>query len=219
MYAKTLYKPQRPDWADQFLSRYTSKKVPYFFQEAKGKEPYQVAPLNDSLVNKLRKLIKNLRIDYRNLANFNYRLLMSDQSVHTCADQIQKVYDALSREYHFKLAHTFDIEEDNFSYIVSKCREKILALGDDPEYVLDQLVYYLFNKRSKKSLLWACFGDNLYERLKNNIDLSTKCCHRCGKRFKARSNRQKYCDDCAGDMKREKTRMRLRKMREKHVKR
>ena len=214
-YAKTLYKPQRPEWADDFIKRYTSKKVPYFFQEAKGKNKYQVSPITESLVNKLREIIVNKRINYHNLAPFDYKLLMNDNSVDYCDEKLADLYNDLAKKYHFKLAHTYDDEDNNVSYIIQKCRERFEELDMNMDDMADQLAYHLFNRRSKKSLFWYCFGDILLERLRNNVDSSTKCCHKCGKRFKPQSNRQVYCDKCAEERKRNAAKLRARKFREK----
>ena len=37
-YAKTLFKPTRPDHVDKILKRYGRDKVPYFFRYAKDKK-------------------------------------------------------------------------------------------------------------------------------------------------------------------------------------
>ena len=213
-YAKTLYKPTRPDWVDDFLGKYTRKKVPYFFQEAKGKEKHQVSPITESLVNQLRGLIKNKRISYHKLAPFDYTLLMSDRTLDYCDPKLAMIYDSLAQQYHFKLAHTYDEDETNISYIVNLCHQALTESGLTIEQMADQLVYYLFNKRSKKSLLWCCFGDILLENLKNNLDRHTRCCRKCGQRFKPYTNRQRYCSSCAIEMKRENARLRKRRQRE-----
>ncbi len=215
-FAKTLYKTKRPDWVDDFLGRYTRKKVPYFFQEAKGKEKHQVSAITESLVNQLRGLIKNKRISYHNLAPFDYTLLMYDRSVDYCDMRLAKTYDDLAQKYHFKLAHTYDEDETNISYIIALCMEQLEDLQITMEQMIDQLTYYLFNKRSKKSLYWCCFGDRLIENLEKNLDRSTRCCLKCGVRFKPRNNRQRYCSDCAGEIKREKARLRQQRHRERN---
>lgn len=214
-FAKTLYKPERPDWVDDFLGQYTRKKVPYFFQEAKGKEREQVSPITESLVNQLRGLILNKRISYHNLEPFDYRLLMNDQSIEECDQRLAFTYDALAKKYHFKLAHNYDDEDDNLGFIINTCRDELAACGIHEASMVDQLVYYLFNKRSKKSLLWCCFGNIMVDNLKRNIDHSLQWCRKCGRRFKPNSNRQIYCAECALEKKREKTRMRVRKLRAK----
>lgn len=214
-YAKTLYKPTRPEWVDDFLGQYTRKKVPCFFQEAKGKERWQVSPITESLVNQLRSIIKNKRISYHNLAQFDYKLLMHDPSVCYCDHNLAAVYDRLAREYHFKLAHTYDDEDDNISYIIKISRDALEDTGYTDEQIVDQLIYYLFNKRSKKSLLWCCFGNQMVENLKGNISKDTRCCLKCGRRFKPRSNHQAYCDECGQIIKRERAKMRKRRQREK----
>lgn len=212
-YAKTLYKPTRPEWVPKFLGQYTNKKVPYFFQEAKGKTRAQVSPPTDSLVNQLRDIIKNKRISYHNLAPFDYTLLMFDKEVAYCQPELAAKYDELAGKYHFKLAHTYEDENDNLRYIIERCREELGALNIPVNTMVDQLTYYLFNKRSKKSLYWSCFGDIVLENLKNNIDLSTRCCKKCGRRFTYTNNRHRYCDECAAEYRRERERKKKRRQR------
>ena len=214
-YAKTLYKPSRPEWVPAFLGQYTNKKVPYFFQEAKGKTKQQVSPPTDSLVNQLRDIIKNKRISYHNLAPFDYTLLMFDKDVAYCDPHLAMKYDELAAKYHFKLAHTYDEEKDNTAYIVSKCVDELIALDMPIKDMIDQLTYYLYNKRSKKSLYWSCFGDIVLENLKNNIDKTTRCCKKCGRRFTYTNNRHRYCDECAAEHRREKERKKKRRRRKK----
>lgn len=216
-YAKTLYKPTRPDWVDDFLGQYTRKKVPYFFQEAKGKSRDQVSAITESLVNQLRGLIKNKRISYHKLAPFDYTLLMNDRTVDYCDPNLARIYDELAAKYHFKLAHTYNEDEDNLGYIVIVCMEQLNESNMTIDQMIDQLTYYLFNKRSKKSLFWCCFGDKLIENLKANLDKSTRCCYTCGRRFKPRNNRQKYCDDCIADHRREMEKLKKRRQRERLV--
>lgn len=62
-YAKTLYMPERPEFAKESISRYTNVNVPHFFKYAKDKEDCQVEELNCSFVNKLENIIPNPRIN------------------------------------------------------------------------------------------------------------------------------------------------------------
>jgi len=61
-------------------------------------------------------------------------------------------------------------------------------------------------------------GDVIVENLKQNIEKSysnTIQCTCCGKRIKKKNNnRVKYCDKCAEDMKKEKSKERVKKYRQ-----
>ena len=66
-YAKTLYKPERPQAIHEEITAFTKGNVPHFFVHAKDKEFTQVEEINESFVNKLEYKIINPRINCRNL--------------------------------------------------------------------------------------------------------------------------------------------------------
>ena len=68
-YAKTLYMPERPEFAKELIAHYTNVNVPHFFKYAKDKDDHQVSELNDSLVNKLDNKIPNPRINCKYIEN------------------------------------------------------------------------------------------------------------------------------------------------------
>lgn len=82
-YAKTLYKPECPRKIEKEIQNYTKSKVPHFFLYAKDKAEHQVAPLNESFVNKLERIIPNPRINCRKLGlkKIDYRLMMSNPEI------------------------------------------------------------------------------------------------------------------------------------------
>ena len=99
-YAKTLFKPIRPKEVDEILKKYGKQKVPYFFQYAKDKrysdiiEKSQCERINDSVINKIVKEIKDNRNMFRpikNLSNINYLLLLKDQNDCYYSDEINKI--------------------------------------------------------------------------------------------------------------------------------
>ena len=61
-YAKTLYKPERPEHIHKKIISFTKLNVPYFFKYAKDKDDRQVVEINNSFVNKLENKIPNPRI-------------------------------------------------------------------------------------------------------------------------------------------------------------
>ena len=56
--AKTLYMPKRPEHIHALISTYTQKKLPHFFQYAKGKTESQTEPRSQSFVDQLDQMIK-----------------------------------------------------------------------------------------------------------------------------------------------------------------
>ena len=123
-YAKTLYKPERPQMIHEQITSYTKGNVPRFFVYAKDKEDTQVEEINDSFVNKLEYKITNPRINCRNLQDskgeklgtIDYKKLVSNPNVEcevefhkngtideTKTDPMIVKYCQLNKEYHFKI--------------------------------------------------------------------------------------------------------------------
>jgi hypothetical protein len=200
-FAKTLYKPTRPKHIKSLISRYTRAKTPHFFIYAKDKTKTQIESINDSIVNKLDKIIPNKRINFQadNLGKFNYKYLMHDNKTEINEDIIKK-YDELNTKNHFTMNNQ-DIENSNIDYLYQEIRNKLLD-GYDKLYVVDVLIKYLYGvKNSKhKETLWISFGDIIIENLKNNLkeDLENGyiLCSDCGKRIPKNSNSQNMCEEC-----------------------
>ncbi|MGG0774318.1 hypothetical protein ABE060_03390 [Bacillus rugosus] len=109
-YAKTLYKPTRPDHVDQRINSYLigkqNKMVPHFFIYAKDKKIKNVRPKNKSVVNRLGERIPNNRINFKQLAGeFDYKKLKNkkatlglDQEVSTRFNELYKLYSKQQKE-------------------------------------------------------------------------------------------------------------------------
>lgn len=82
-YAKTLYKPERPDDVDEIVKSHVGEPLPHFFVYAKEKNECQVSQPNGSFVNKLEGMIPNPRINCRKLGlgKVDYTLLMSNPDI------------------------------------------------------------------------------------------------------------------------------------------
>ncbi|MGZ7444939.1 RNA dependent RNA polymerase [Paenibacillus sp. TH7-28] len=220
-YAKTLYKVQRPNDKKQIITQYTKSKVPYFFIFAKGKDLNQVNEANESVVNRLNNIIPNPRLNFKaaNLGNFDYKILMSSPtlSVHLNQEIIDR-YKSLDLKSHYMLNHD-DESKSNYRYIYSSIRNQLLSDGYDETYVADMLIEYLYKYKnsSYKTTLWECFGDimleNLKKNLKNKYAGKHTLCETCGKRIEMKSNRTKYCEDCAEKNEQEQLRLRVKKHR------
>ena len=212
-YAKTLYKPKRPKDIDLIIKKYIRGKLPHFFIYAKDKKPHQVEMVNDSFVNKLDKEFKNipLRFNIKNFGKLNYKYLMYDPSINI-DDTVISAYDKLNKEYHFKLNQK---NQNNINYIIKLIREELLSLNYSETEITDMLVKYLYSvkKTPYKEILWNCFGNVIVNNLKNNIPQNSIQCEKCGYRFVPKSNNHIYCDECAVEVKREKTRLRVQKYR------
>jgi len=222
-FAKTLYKPERPSKQKSIINSYTKAKTPHFFIYAKKKEKDKVEKINNSVVNRLHKIIPNPNINYNagNLGKFNYKMLKSSRKIVT-DEKIIKKYVELDLKNHFMITKVTDEETGNSVYLYKEIRNKILEVNSDLNYVVDVLVDYLYihKKYNYKTTLWECFGDVMVENLKRNIADNSTFCDTCGKRIEQTNNKSKYCSICAKEIEKEQERynskLRMRRMRERN---
>lgn len=195
--AKTLYMPERPAHIHALINTYTKKKLPHFFQYAKGKIDGQTECPSGSFVDQLDQHItyRPIRLSVQDFGTFAYTKLMQDTRIKVDETVIQ-TYDQLNRQYHFRLNPS---NKDNIDYIIKTIRETLCHCGYTPAEVTDMLVKYLYKKKTPyKEMLWQCFGDILVANLKRNIPAGSIQCKNCGTRFVPSSPNQKYCDSCRG---------------------
>jgi len=201
-YAKTLYKPERPKNIKTIITKYTNAKVPYFFIYAKDYERNKVEKINDSLVNRIGKIVINKKMNFSNnkFGKFDYEMLLSKKSNNVLIDKnLINVYIKLNQNYRYKI-NMEDERKNNISYIAKEIRMELGSFGYDDMTVTDMLIKYLYGiKNSKhKESLWFCYGDVIVENLKKNIGDKMDVCLRCGKRYKKKVAVQKYCEECSG---------------------
>lgn len=216
--AKCLYMPDRPENAKELIRNSTKGKLPNFFIYAKDKESHQVEDPNDSTMNRIAQHIPDPRIKFsKSISKFDYRMLMNLQAGFTLEEdnQIVKAYD-----YWNARQYTFNDQEENVKdqdlYKFKQMRAKIIADSgtDDIDYIVNTLVACLYTVRntSAKKALWACFGREILENLKKNLEGKGKICQVCGKRFvqETRGQRALCCsEDCSRKLKNQrKTEMR-----------
>ncbi|MGM1044866.1 MAG: RNA dependent RNA polymerase [Bacillota bacterium] len=206
-YAKTLYKPTRPQDKKKLITAYTKSKVPHFFIQAKDKHLDNVAESNNSVVNRLGKLIPNPKINFKaaNLGKFDYRLLLSNKNrVIKLDERIINAYIEQDLQKHFMMKGT--LEEKGTSddiYIYKEIRKKLLEVNKDVTYIVDVLVEYLYKHKNSsfKTTLWSSFGDIIVVNLKKNINMGFDDgyiqCEICGERIESKRNVQRYCRQCA----------------------
>ena len=189
----------RPEKINQFIRSYTHKKTPHFFKYAKGKTDDKVEPLNDSTVNKLEKLIKNKKLSFKHMMDFNYENLMHDPDI-KIYDGVVELFVKLKQKYHRDIRNkSRDDDDTNITYIGTKIRHKMSETGFDDVEITDMLVSHSYGVADDKykKLLWLVYGDIILENIKCNLSEADTYCLRCGKRFKKRSNHHKFCDECA----------------------
>lgn len=117
-------------------------------------------------------------------------------------------YEELDKKKRFLINKT-ESDNGNYSYVYKYIREEILKVCNDPVYVTDVLVEYLYGykKSPRISTLWNSFGDVIVSNLKENL-AGTALCEDCGDRFEITKQRQKKCPECHEITKKEKARLR-----------
>lgn len=199
-YAKTLYKPIRPDDINARLVSITTSKAPHFFVYAKNKSNNCVQKLNSSVVNQLETIIPNKRMSFtaKNIGVFRYQYLLSDMAARIQVDPcVISLYDEIEKQYRF--AVSFYDDETNVSYIRDTVIARFNELDIPLEDCCDMLVKYLFhNKQSKrKAVFWMCFGNIVLNNLRNNVPKGSIQCRKCGERFIPSAPNQKICEKCS----------------------
>lgn len=199
-YAKTLYKPVRPDDIDSRLAQLASMKAPHFFIHAKNKTSGQVQKTNNSAVNRLDTIVPNKRMSFsaKNIGAFHYQYMLSDPDKKVAMiPEIIELYDNVEKQYRYSIS--FYDDSSNFAYVKDSIIEKFAELGFDMNDVCNTLVKYLFHsKQSKrKNVFWMCFGDIVHENLLHNVPEGSIQCKKCGERFVPANTRQILCGNCA----------------------
>lgn len=214
--AKTLYMPVRPEWFKTTLSRYTKQKLPAFFEFAKDKTKDQVAPRNESFVNRLYNVIPNPAINTRGLklGTIETGILMSNPDT-CCPLEVSELYNKLNKNYRYKI-NMKDEYADNMSHVASELRKEFESLGYPIETLSDMLVHYLYDGRKRyKELLWFCFGETILTNLIQNLNpgpLKYIQCMDCGEWVEVPiKSRAKRCGICQLHHRREMDRQRKTK--------
>ena len=248
-FAKTLYKPERPDFIHNKITDFTNKKLPRFFTYAKDKTIDQVECINNSLVNKLDSKIINPRINSRSigLKQIDYTKLVNNPDIECrvvfnkngkinedLSDPMIVKYYELNQRYHFKvnmecaeltrgdlLSNTQYKQDLFFKRIANEIRFELSQFGYDESDIVDILVKLLYNiKPSKhKSVLWFCYGKQIFENIERNIKSKTKIvqCVDCGKWIEVdiKDNETCRCKDCYSEYRKVCVRENMKKYREK----
>ena len=220
-YAKTLYKPIRPQEIKKLIRKYTKFKTPHFFIYAKNKDIKNVEEINNSVVNRLENIFPDMNMNFKcnGLGKFNYRKLMRNR--HIEIDEILiKIYTNFNRKNHHIInrRNKFKGEKakNNATYIFDSFRNELISMYKDEYYITDVLVKHLYNvsKSRFKETLWQCFGNVIIENLNKNIKESLEngyvMCENCGVRIKS-YNTKKYCEKCAKDIEKDNHKKRNKK--------
>lgn len=201
-YAKTLYKPLRPEWINTIITKYTKSKVPHFFQYAKNKKKSQVEDITNCAVDRIYKLFpkKNVKYNFKkdNVGKFNYQVLMHNPDTEF-SQEIADTFKEVTSKLNFG---NLNGEKDNgYMAVFDNARKKIvednhgLSIYD----IVDSIIIDLFKNRHTpmKKAFWILFEDVVFENLENNLDTNYIQCEKCKTRFYKERN-QKYCPKCRG---------------------
>ena len=197
-YAKTLYKSTPPPEVAARIRAAGGGPLPHFFQYAKDKTEEQTAPRGSSPVDRLRDLIPyhRFRFSAGSGSRFDYRMLLHDpQRAHTAeAARIAQQYHALVRTL-FGMPKDDALDGlDTYSYRFGQLRERMFALSDDTDLVVDAIIEELFHvqRTSHKRAFWGAFGDVVLKNLRQNLERQEKThalCQHCLHRFEIRDSR------------------------------
>ncbi|TWE06422.1 hypothetical protein FB550_102444 [Neobacillus bataviensis] len=221
-YAKTLFH-LNTEKIDEELKQYINANLPHFFaydkrknKKNKGKvvKKVKVEDSNTSTVNRLEDIIPNKRINFQKVAGrFDYRLLMRDKKVVLDTVIIEK-YTELDQNKKDLIKIDETSKKKGKLYIYQYIRDELLKVNDDPYYVTDVLIEYLYGvKDSKyKDSLWESFGDIIEENLTRNL-IEAKECEDCGDKYRKTKKRQVRCEGCQKKRDRENSRLRMQKKR------
>jgi hypothetical protein len=202
-YAKTLFKPTRPQHVDQILKRYSNQKVPYFFYYAKDKSLEQVEPINDSTINKIVNEIKDNKKQFKNIKRLDkvdYKLFLKDKNDFYYNDEVNAVFDRWNKKYgnNIKLDEDDNKDKNNINAVCMQVKSDLNKIEPNDDKVINSLVSFLYKKPStrKKKLLWYIYGEQIYNNLCENVDYKN-ICRKCGKRTDEVLYRGK-CRSCRG---------------------
>lgn len=204
-YAKTLYLPTPPKDKKEMLKKYTSLKLPKFFIYAKNKSESQVQTNDYGVVNKISAILPDYRMRYDSeIKKPDVNVLLSKEfDIDLESDIVKEIietYDYWNRRQSYLISVSkLDKERKQVEselYAFKKIREEILKLPYDKDFIINVLIKFIYTKRkySNKKLLWASFGEELYNNIKKNTEHMNPICPICGKRFKGHKNR-KYCSN------------------------
>lgn len=206
-YAKTLYKPERPEYAEKLIKKYTKAKVPHFFIYAKNKKKEQCEKITKNksdinIIDSISKHIKENRNMFKmvsNLNNVDYKMLLKDKIDYGVNKELNKVFDRNNRNYGYNIRiDDRDKRNNNINEICKQVMSDLLLIEPDIDKMICSITRFLYENPTerKKKLFWTLFGEQLYNNISNNIkNLPKYVCMKCGKRTDDKLINKK-CSDC-----------------------
>ena len=220
--AKTLFMPTRPKEIDEMIKGYTKLKLPSFFMYAKDKDFTQVSEPTSSFMCRLEDMVydKDMVFSKKLFGTFEWETLCTRayKSLPNNGNEIISLYrenDLRSRNFVDKKVDNAKTKQLLHKYTL--IREDLLnKFNGDIDLILNCLCYHLYSKENSlyKTTLWECFGEEMYNNLKANLDAKKtnnkiKHCERCGCEIEANTSK-KYCVKCSKEVKIENDRRRAK---------
>lgn len=208
--AKTLLVPEVPDEVMENMKK-ANEKLPYFFQFAKDKDEFSVAPINNSTVNRICRNIENIKQQNYNFScfeKFNKNKLMNNSRISINEGVIEKYKEVkqnkknIISQVKMKGIDKSQVLKEVDKEMKRQFEEYLCDNNIDLYDAIDMIVRYVYssNKNSKKDFIFNLYGNVIYRNLIKNVG-GTINCECCGRRFKPTNNKAKYCDKCAKEVK------------------
>lgn len=161
-------------------------------------------------MNRISAKIEPSRLKFsKTIGSLDYLMLMNHSR--DCMMMVSQDDIAVQRyDYWLRHQYLFNLEADKGvkqedMYVYRKIRAAIIEeTGLDADDVANRLVKFLYvnRKASQKKMLWACFGEEIVNNLKNNTAQLGNICPICGRRFHPKRANQAVCSaECANMIK------------------
>lgn len=211
-YAKTLYMPKRPAEVDERIRKAIKGKVPHFFKEAKKKDKTNVEPLNNSTVNRLRKIVPNKNIKFEEIAGeYDPKMLIVGDITYVNHKVISRYKEIERNKRKLFRDNNITSSKEGRIFFFKLMRDELLKIEPDSQKVANVLVkeFFINTKLINKDTIWNSFGEELVSNLRENLK-GTKQCESCGIRIKVTNGNIKYCEKCSYEKRLERQREYMR---------
>ncbi|MGF9714973.1 hypothetical protein [Paenibacillus naphthalenovorans] len=170
-------------------------------------------------MDRMLKKIPNTRIHFAKLfGDCDYKMLMGNQTVGKSKlnEYIIQKYDELNKGKRWLM---LEQQQNNSSrkqaesYALKYIRKELLKVANSKR-VTDVLVHYLYKVKDSKNkdTLWGCFGKEILDNLKANLN-KIKPCVKCENMIEKKQGKM-YCEHCAKENEKE----RKKNARKKNIK-
>lgn len=198
-YAKTLYKSTPPKEVKKIISKYTNRKLPAFFVYAKDKTDEQVEPINDSIVNRIKKLYdeKQFSIKFEDKKRFDYRMLMVNPDIQV-DPEVLLTYKQVTAHAKLKVKKEELCNAPVIGDIIATMQQFSYAQYE----ICDMLVKDMFKDHTVfkdprcKEFLFQIYGDVIYENIVENKPKYGFVCVDCGVPLEHNRGKRCRCATC-----------------------